>query len=79
LHKLGLSVIGQCFYYRANAKILTMLIADEELKSEYSVEQLADHITGVMLAAIGAGPSLSARSTGRHRSGSGSTSIARNR
>lgn len=79
LHKLGLSVVGQCFYYRANAKILTMLIAEEELKSEYSVEQLADHITGVMLAAVGERPSLSAKSLDGQHSESGSTSIVRNR
>jgi len=58
LHHWALSVIGQCFYYRANAKILTMLIDKEELRDEFSVEQLATHITDMILCGLGRRPPL---------------------
>ena len=59
LHQWALSVIGQCFYYRANAKILTMLIDSEELREEFSVEKLSEHITDVILRGLGHRPPLS--------------------
>ena len=59
IHQWALSVIGQCFYYRANAKILTMLIEEEELRSEFSIDQLSAHITNVILRGLGYCPPLS--------------------
>lgn len=61
LHKLALSLIGQCFYYRSNEKILGMMISQQELDEHYSLEQLAEHITRVMLAAIGQRPPLGSK------------------
>jgi hypothetical protein len=58
---LALSLIGQCFYYRSNEKILGMMISQQELDEHYSLEQLAEHITRVMLAAIGQRPPLGAK------------------
>jgi len=59
LHHWALSVIGQCFYYRANEKILTMLIDGEELREEFTVEKLSEHITDVILRGLGHRPPLS--------------------
>ena len=64
LHKLALSLIGQCFYYRSNEKILNMLIPTEELQEHFALEQLAHHITAVMLAAMGQRPPLGIHSVG---------------
>ena len=62
IHQWALSVIGQCFYYRANAKILTMLIEEEELRSEFTIDQLSAHITNVILRGLGYCPPLSSES-----------------
>ena len=62
IHQWALSVIGQCFYYRANAKILTMLIEEEELRSEFTIDQLSVHITNVILRGLGYCPPLSSES-----------------
>ena len=53
LHHWALTVIGQCFYYRANEKILTMLIDGEELRQQFTVEKLSEHITDVILRGLG--------------------------
>lgn len=57
-HQIGLSVIGQCVYYRPARKILPMILGEEELKAHYGIEQLAEHIWEVSLAALGLGPPL---------------------
>ncbi|MEC7695791.1 MAG: CerR family C-terminal domain-containing protein [Planctomycetota bacterium] len=59
LHHWALSVIGQCFYYRANEKILTMLIDGEELRQQFTVEKLSEHITEVILRGLGHLPPIS--------------------
>ncbi len=59
VHHWALSVIGQCFYYRANEKILTMLIDPEEILEEFTVEKLSEHITDVILRGLGRRPPLS--------------------
>ncbi len=53
LHQLGFSVIGQCVFYRAHDKIVSMLVTDEELAARYRPDQLAEHISQVTLAALG--------------------------
>ena len=53
VHHWALSVIGQCFYYRANEKILTMLIDQEELRQQFTVEKLSEHISDVILRGLG--------------------------
>ena len=51
-HQLALSVLGQCFIYRAAGQVIPMLITKKELKSHYSVEQLAQHICNTTLPAL---------------------------
>ena len=50
LHQLAFSVIGQCFYYRAQSQIVEMLISLDEKAAHYSPEQLTDHIVDFTLA-----------------------------
>lgn len=57
-HQIGLSVIGQCVYYRPARKILPLILGDEELAKYYGIDQLAEHICEVSLAALGLGPPL---------------------
>lgn len=55
-HQLGFSVIGQCMFYRFNDPVIRILIQDEELETQFRTPQLADHITDVVLAALGRAP-----------------------
>jgi len=57
-HQIGLSIIGQCVHYRSSRKIMPLIIDQQEIDTHYSVEQLAEHILQVSLAALGLGPSL---------------------
>jgi hypothetical protein len=50
--------MGQCFVYRAAGEVVGMLVPADELASLHSLEALADHVTRVTLAALGAAPSL---------------------
>jgi AcrR family transcriptional regulator len=65
LHQLGFGVIGQCFYYRSNDKIVAMLVSAEELKRHYTPERLALQISDMVLAAIGQRPALGCKSSGK--------------
>ena len=58
LRKIGYSVIGQCLYYRVATGVVNMLTPPEELV-ELSRENLAEHISSIVLAAIGAQPPFS--------------------
>jgi len=58
LRRVALSIIGQCFLYRAAGDVVGMLVPSEELASHHSLEPLADHVTGYALAALGARPPL---------------------
>jgi AcrR family transcriptional regulator len=53
LRRVALSIIGQCFVYRAAGDVVAMLVPREELKSHHSLTPLADHVTGYALAALG--------------------------
>lgn len=57
-NQIGLSIIGQCVYYRSSRNILPCIVGEEELRAYYGVEQLAEHISRVSLAALGLGPPL---------------------
>lgn len=57
LRQIGYSVVGQCLYYRIAREIVVILTPDEELREHYAVEQLADHITRMTLAAVRQVPS----------------------
>lgn len=57
-HQIGFSIMGQCGWYRGLAKVIPLLIEQGELKRHYGVDELADHIAQVSLAALGLGPPL---------------------
>ncbi|MCU0959480.1 MAG: CerR family C-terminal domain-containing protein [Pirellulaceae bacterium] len=58
VHQVGFSVIGQCLYYRVAQPVLALLVPTEERAAWFQPQQLADHITRMTLAALGAGPTL---------------------
>jgi AcrR family transcriptional regulator len=57
-HQIAFSIIGQCVYYRAAGKIIPLVIAEHELQEHYGIDQLAEHVCEVCLAALGLGPPL---------------------
>ncbi len=61
LRRVGLSVVGQCFLYRAAGDVVGMLIPASEISRLHTPEQLADHVTAFSLAALGRGEPLSSR------------------
>ncbi len=71
-NQIGLSIIGQCVYYRTSRNILPCIVGEEELRAYYGIEQLAEHISQVSLAALGLGPPLA----GPGASGAGSSGIS---
>jgi len=58
LQQIAFSIVGQCLYYRVAGEIVEFLIDDETRREHYQIENLADHITRMTLAALGAGPPL---------------------
>ncbi|MFH1265707.1 MAG: CerR family C-terminal domain-containing protein [Planctomycetota bacterium] len=76
-HQIGLSIIGQCVYYRSAQKIVPLIVGEEEIKSHYGIEQLAEHISEVSLAALGLGPSLACPRHGESSPSSVSTTAAK--
>jgi len=52
-NQLGFSVVGQCLFYRVAREVLAILVPAEERSAHYSLDDLADHITVVALAAVG--------------------------
>jgi AcrR family transcriptional regulator len=58
LRRVALSVIGQCFLYRAAGDVVGMLVPPGELESLHTPPQIADHVTRFTLAALAAGPPL---------------------
>ena len=58
LRRVALSIIGQCFLYRAAGDVVGMLVPREELESHHSLAPLADHVTSYALAALGEKPPL---------------------
>jgi AcrR family transcriptional regulator len=67
LRQVALSVIGQCFLYRAAGDVVGMLVPPAELEARHTPRPLADHVTRLTLAAIGAGPPLVADTPRRER------------
>jgi AcrR family transcriptional regulator len=55
-HQIAFSIFGQCIYYHAAGRIIPLVIEESEWQAHYSVEQLAEHITQMCLAALGLGP-----------------------
>jgi len=58
LRRVALSVVGQCFLYRAAGDVVGMLVPAAELESHHAPARLADHVTRLTLAALGAGEPL---------------------
>ncbi len=58
LRRVALSVVGQCFLYRAAGDVVGMLVPAKELRSLHTPSPLADHVTALTLAALGEGPAL---------------------
>ncbi len=56
--KVGFSIIGQCVFYRLAGDVVGLLLDEEELHEHYRVNQLADHIAQMSLAALGLVPPL---------------------
>jgi AcrR family transcriptional regulator len=53
LRRVGMSIVGQCFLYRAAGEVVGMLVPQPEIESLHSPAALADHITRFALAALG--------------------------
>lgn len=62
LRRVAMSIIGQCFVYRAAGDVIGMLIPDDELRSLHGPRELADHVTRFALAALGTEPHLASSS-----------------
>jgi hypothetical protein len=70
LRRIGLSIIGQCFLYRAAGDVVAMLVPADELASLHSPACLADHVTRYALAALGLGRPFIISATSRPVPGS---------
>ena len=68
-HQIGLSIIGQCVYFRAAAPVIQMVIGKEEHQAHFGAEELAEHVSQLSLAALGLAPPLSSPGDCRHESG----------
>ena len=55
-HQIGFSIMGQCGWYRGLSKVIPLIVGENELKRHYGLEDLADHITQMSLAALGLAP-----------------------
>ena len=58
LRRVALSVVGQCFLYRAAGDVVGMLVPERELRTMHTPQALADHVTRYTLAALGKAPPL---------------------
>jgi hypothetical protein len=58
LRRVGLSIIGQCFLYRAAGDVVGMLVPAGEVDACHTPHAIADHITRFSLAALGLGEPL---------------------
>jgi TetR/AcrR family transcriptional regulator, regulator of cefoperazone and chloramphenicol sensitivity len=52
-HQLAFSVVGQCMFYKIGGQVARMLVSDEEFEKDFTLENLANHIADVCLAALG--------------------------
>ena len=51
--RVALSIVGQCLYYRVAAKILPLVLSRRELREQFDLDSLSDHIARFSLAALG--------------------------
>jgi AcrR family transcriptional regulator len=54
--QIGFSLVGQCLFYRVARGVVSMLVAPEEAGEAYTIERLAEHISGLVLASLGRAP-----------------------
>ncbi|HBO43997.1 MAG TPA: DUF1956 domain-containing protein [Planctomycetaceae bacterium] len=52
-HQVGFSIIGQCVHFRAAGQVIGMVIGEEEQSKYHTVDLLAEHVSGFVLAALG--------------------------
>ena len=57
-HKIGLSIIGQCVYFRAAMPVIRMIIGEEEQSTFHTIERLTEHVSSFVLAGLGLAPPL---------------------
>ncbi|MFV0443027.1 MAG: TetR/AcrR family transcriptional regulator [Planctomycetaceae bacterium] len=50
--QFGFSVIGQCVFYKFHREVVLLLIPEPERAEHFQPQQLADHITDVVLTAL---------------------------
>jgi len=53
LRRVALSIVGQCFLYRAAGDVVGMLVPRDELDTLHTPARLAEHVTRYALAALG--------------------------
>lgn len=53
VRRLAMSVVGQCFIYRAAGGVVAMLVPEHELETLHTPAALAEHVTKTTLAALG--------------------------
>ncbi|MEI8071857.1 MAG: CerR family C-terminal domain-containing protein [Planctomycetota bacterium] len=58
LRRVAMSIVGQCFVYRAAGAVVGMLVPQDEIETLHSPPQLAEHITRYALATLGVSPPL---------------------
>ncbi len=58
-HQFAFSVVGQCLFYKIGGQVAQLLVSEEEFTEHFGLEDLAEHIADVCLAALGAGPRFS--------------------
>lgn len=52
LYQVGFSIIGQCLHYRLAGPIVQMFVNDERMQQDFSVDQLAHHISEFTLGGL---------------------------
>ena len=54
--QFAFSVVGQGLFYRFSSQMIGMMIPAEELATHFRAEDIAEHVSNVMLAALGREP-----------------------
>lgn len=62
-YQIAFSVIGQCVFYRVASEVVTLVVGEERLREQYTIDHLADHISRFTLAALGVLPPIVERET----------------
>ena len=50
--KIGFSIVGQCVYYRVGRQAVQLMTPEGEWRKYFQVDQIADHIVRIALAAL---------------------------